>query len=587
MICSPPPHRAVFAMVCLAIFGLINLANGQSWTNVAQGQSVGSFFGIASSGTKMVAVGIDGRIATRDIQSGNWTIQIFPGDPDFRAVVYAGGQFVAVREKGEIRTSPDGINWTLRSSGSTSDLRAIIHDGSKYIVAGQSGTILTSSNAVSWTSRNSGSSIFFNSLSYSGSRYIAVGGFGIRWSSDTINWFAPSAAPPSISFEASTWTGSRFIAGGLGSGSTATLYWSSDGSSWSLLNSQVKGNIEAAITVGTDIYITGDNAFVMRSQDNGQSWSNIYPNPSGSEYFMSLAADAQNLIVAGFNHNVFVKSHSGATNPTPTPTPTPSPTPPTSVSSDLTILVAKYGAEGVFSDVRELLQQQVSENSLQIHVRNDTMGGDPIFGVSKNLLVQYATSAGSFEVTVPEWETLRIPDSGHNPINGGGQNPIDQIGANVSKQKIVEFGDFQPTITTDSVSTRVQINWFAEDKLKFQVLRSTDLISWNNFGGEITGGGFDTAISFIPTDSQGFFKIVRSGDNVINARYGADTTFVDVTGYVSNLQKTSPAGFVVSNGSLGGDPLFGKVKNLEVTIAKADGIYLYIAREGSLLDLRQ
>ena len=572
-------------MVCLPA----PRASAQSWANWAQGQTIGSFFGVAASGTTTVAVGIDGRIATRNNQTGNWTVQTFAGDPDFRAVIYAAGQFVTVREGGEVRTSVDGINWTLRTSGTTNDLRAIIHDGSKFVVAGQNGTILTSSNGASWTARNSGTTTFFNSLAYSGARYVAVGGYGIRWSTDAVTWTAPASPPPSISFEASTWTGSRFIAGGLGSGSTATLYGSADGSSWALLNSQVKGNVEAAVTVGSDVYIAGDNTFVMRSQDNGQTWTSIYTNATGSEYFMALAYDAQSLIAAGFNHNVWARSLTGAPDPTPTPTPTPtpSPTPPPATSSDLTILVGRYGADGVFADVRQLLQQSVINNALTIQVGNHTMGGDPIFGVGKNLFVQYSTSAGSFEVTVQEGGTLSIPNGNHSPIGGGSQNPVVPITSGVTKQKIAEYQPFVPEMAMDPATSRVQISWFAEDKLKFQVQTATDLASWTNFGGEITGGGFDTSISFTRTNPQAFFKIVRSGDNVIAARYGAETTFVDVRGYVANLRQTQPTGFRVSNSALGGDPISGKTKTLEVTISKSDGVYRYTAREGSTLDLRQ
>lgn len=564
-------------------------AAAQGWANLAQGQTIGSFFGVASSGATTVAVGIDGRIAARNNQTGHWTVQTFAGDPDFRAIIYAAGQFVTVREGGEIRTSVDGINWTLRSSGTTNDLRAIIHDGIKFVVAGQNGTIITSSNGVSWTARNSGSTTFFNSLSFSGSRYIAVGGYGIRWSTDAVTWTAPASPPPSISFEASTWTGSRFIVGGLGFGSTATLYGSSDGSSWALLNSQVRGNVEAAVTIGSDVYIAGDNTFVMRSQDNGQTWTNIYTAASGSEYFMALAYDAQNLIAAGFNHNVWARSLTGAPDPTPipTPTPTPSPTPPPATSSDLTILVGRYGADGVFTDVRQLLQQAVVNNTLTIQVGNHTMGGDPIFGVVKDLFVQYSTSAGSFEVTVQEGGTLSIPNGNGSPIGGGSQSPVVPITSGVTKQKITDYQPFVPTMTMDAVTSRVQISWFAEDKLKFQVQTATDLVSWTNFGGEITGGGFDTSISFTRTNPQAFFKIVRSGDNVITARYGAETTFVDVTGYVTNLRQTQPTRFRVSNSVLGGDPISGKTKTLEVTISKSDGVYRYTAREGSTLDLRQ
>ena len=573
------------ALVCLPA----ERASAQSWANWGQDQTIGSFFGVASSGTTTVAVGIDGRIATRNNQTGNWTVQTFAGDPDFRAVLYAAGQFMTVRERGEIRTSVDGINWTARTSGTTNDLRAIIHDGNKFVVAGQNGTILTSSNGVSWTARNSGTTTFFNSLSFSGSRYVAVGGFGIRWSLDGITWVAPSSPPPSISFEASTWTGSRFIAGGLGFGSTATLYGSADGSSWSLLNSQVKGNVESAVTIGSDIYIAGDNAFVMRSQDNGQTWTNIYTDATGSEYFMALAYDTQNLIAAGFNHNVWARPLAGVPDPdpTPTPTPTPSPTPPPATSSDLTILVGRYGADGVFADVRQLLQQAVANNALTMKVGNHTMGGDPIFGVVKDLLVQYSTSAGSFEVTVEEGGTLSIPNGNGSPIGGGSQSPVVPITSGVTKQKITDYQPFVPTMTMDAVTSRVQISWFAEDKLKFQVQTATDLVSWTNFGGEITGGGFDTSISFTRTNPQAFFKILRSGDNVVTARYGAESTFVDVTGYVTTLRQTQPTGFRVSSSALGGDPIFGKTKTLEVTISKSDGVYRYTAREGSTLDLRQ
>ncbi|MBJ7397069.1 MAG: hypothetical protein JHC76_13610, partial [Akkermansiaceae bacterium] len=131
----------------------------QTWTDWKNGQSIGSFFGVALSPSATVAVGIDGRISTRNNLTGVWTIQTFTGDPDFRDVLFANGQFVTVREAGGIMTSPNGITWTTRSSGTTSDLRAVIWDGTKYVIAGQSGKILTSPDGVTWTSRNSGSSL--------------------------------------------------------------------------------------------------------------------------------------------------------------------------------------------------------------------------------------------------------------------------------------------------------------------------------------------------------------------------------------------------------------------------------------------
>jgi hypothetical protein len=293
-----------------AITLLLSVAPALSatWTNINNSQSIGSFFGIAGTSSETVAVGIDGRISTRNNSTGTWTIQTFTGNPDFRDVIYANGQYVTVREGGGVMTSLDGLSWTNHSSGTTNDLRALLWDGSSYFAAGQNGTILNSTDGSTWTARTSGVTTFFNSISYSGSRYVAAGGFGIRVSSDGFSWSAPTVAPPSISFEASTWTGSQFIVGGLGFGSTATLYGSVDGLTWSLLNSTIKDNVESAITVGGVTYITGainggGNGFVYSSTD-GTNWQSTYPTPNGGEFFMDITTNGTSLIAAGFNHNV-------------------------------------------------------------------------------------------------------------------------------------------------------------------------------------------------------------------------------------------------------------------------------------------
>ena len=103
----------------------------------------------------------------------------------------------------------------------------------------------------------------------------------------------------------------------------------------------------------------------------------------------------------------------------------------------------------------------------------------------------------------------------------------------------------------------------------------------------MTGGGFTTEITWEPSNDKAFYRLVRSGDYVIEAKYGADTTLRDVTSYVTSLKQTYNGSFVVSNSRLGGDPIFGKVKTLYVTIAKPDGVYLYTAREGATINLNQ
>jgi hypothetical protein len=158
-----------------------------------------------------------------------------------------------------------------------------------------------------------------------------------------------------------------------------------------------------------------------------------------------------------------------------------------------------------------------------------------------------------------------------------------------TKRLISEHRPFNPDIWKDQASNRMYLAWFAEDRLKYRVQTATDLGStnWTNFGGEMTGGGFDTTIYFTPTNQQVFYRIVRSGDHVIEAKYGAESTFRDVTSFVTSLHQSSTNGFTVGNHTLGGDPIFGKVKTLFVTISKADGTYEYSGREGTTLDLRR
>ena len=279
----------------------------QAWANWNNGQKIGSFYAVAGTATETVAVGIDGRIATRNNGTGVWTIQTFTGDPDFRAIVYANSQYVVVREKGAIMTSPDGINWTQRTSPTTSNLLGLFWDGHQYLAGGDHGTILTSPDGIHWTNRVSGSDISFYSFSYSGSRYVAVGNDGICISTDSVTWTAPATQweMEHIPFTACTWTGTEFLACGLGLDKFPTIYTSPDGDSWTLRDTTVKASLRAATTINRTIYITGDNV-IKKSTDGGTTWTDTYVNMTGNNnLFMGLTFDGRNLIAVGFNHNVW------------------------------------------------------------------------------------------------------------------------------------------------------------------------------------------------------------------------------------------------------------------------------------------
>jgi hypothetical protein len=75
----------------------------------------------------------------------------------------------------------------------------------------------------------------------------------------------------------------------------------------------------------------------------------------------------------------------------------------------LEIISAIYGFQTQTADVTQLLQSDVTNNSLNINVNNSTMGGDPAFGHVKSLTVIYQYAGSQLTKTVSEGQTLTLP----------------------------------------------------------------------------------------------------------------------------------------------------------------------------------
>ena len=276
-------------------------SNWQYWNS---GQQLGSFYAVAGTDKETVAVGIDGRIATRDNATGKWTVQTFTGDPDFRAIVHAQNQYVIVREKGSIMTSPDGLQWTLRNSPTTENLLGLFWDGHQYLAGGDHGTILSSPDGVTWTPRAAETKISIYSFAFSGNGYVAAGNDGVCTSKDSITWTEPAKAPTWVPFTACVWTGSEFLACGLGLDRNPTIYTSPDGQEWTLRDWTIKASLRAAAAINGTVYVAGDSV-IAKSTDGGTTWTNTFTNAGPNKLFMGLATNGSYLIAAGFNHNVW------------------------------------------------------------------------------------------------------------------------------------------------------------------------------------------------------------------------------------------------------------------------------------------
>ena len=82
------------------------------------------------------------------------------------ALLYAGSQFVAVGEFGNIATSPDGAVWTERSRATSNNLRGLAYGNGVFVAVGNNGTNMTSANGTLWVGHDSGTNRNLREVTY-------------------------------------------------------------------------------------------------------------------------------------------------------------------------------------------------------------------------------------------------------------------------------------------------------------------------------------------------------------------------------------------------------------------------------------
>lgn len=159
------------------------------WSTRTSGQTT-ALRGVAAGAGALVAVGDTGLIIRSSDAGVTWAPPTVPtsvgvATTTFRAVIFAGGQFVAVGQdqiglvlSTVIVTSPDGTTWTRRDVPYTQSARAITYTGSRYIVGGGTSTILTSTDAIAWTAETSNNAGLVLGLANSSAGTVAVGSAG-------------------------------------------------------------------------------------------------------------------------------------------------------------------------------------------------------------------------------------------------------------------------------------------------------------------------------------------------------------------------------------------------------------------------
>jgi hypothetical protein len=270
--------------------------------------SSNGLFGLAWSGSLLVAVGLDGTVLTSP-DGIHWTAQAWDAYNTLVDVAWAGTQFVAVGIGGMILTSPDGTTWTTRKSGPSWEalqgiarsgstlvaisaslptvytspdgitwtehggvapqaLLAVRWGGSQFVACGYSGTIITSPNGVTWTVRTAPTADNLVCVVWSGSQFVAGGLHGtILTSPDGVRW-TTRLSPTTNEINALAWSGSRFI----GVVNTGEVVTSTDGISWVIQPSATSNRLLDVTWAGSMFVAVGDWGTIVTSPD-GLSWT--------------------------------------------------------------------------------------------------------------------------------------------------------------------------------------------------------------------------------------------------------------------------------------------------------------------------
>ena len=282
----------------------------------------------------------------------NWFVQTWPNG-NTRAVnglAYGAGLFVAVCERAEIWTSPDGTNWTQRVSpqtGSSFKLAAVTYRPDVGFAAvgdavSSLAEIETSPDGISWSLQATGVPAFsLNGITWGyvtnadlsvTTNFVAVGGKSsgtpligtITTSPDGTNWTTQISGPGGVNTTSRLFgTAFRPGVGYIAAGAGAVIQYSTDGTNWSASYSDlaVPGNDFAGATYASDLgyFIgVGSSGMVETSPADGGpgTWTgefagrpeNLTGIARGSANFVAVG----NVVPYGAHYAVVLTSSSGS-----------------------------------------------------------------------------------------------------------------------------------------------------------------------------------------------------------------------------------------------------------------------------------
>lgn len=307
--------------------------------NTRANTSVGNFYALAASPTKVIAVGQSTTTSTGPVATStngaDWTPTVLGNNQHAFGAVWDGNQFLVAGEdydfttpagwRGCVFTSPTANSgtWTRRIF-TGSRLNGVAYGNGVHVAVGDDGTIRRSiDGGVNWTPSTSGTPNRLTCVSFGGGRFVAVGydyfyveppATGGRYnglvcvltSTDGQTWTNTSAGAglePWQDFRSVKWTHDRFLASGFyGSVKTSTNL----GVSFS--TTRVQREETPAFAYGNGIWFAAginwdaSEADVDLVSADGVNWTNL-TTPSLDDRNAAIFFN-NTFITAGMNHSI-------------------------------------------------------------------------------------------------------------------------------------------------------------------------------------------------------------------------------------------------------------------------------------------
>ena len=199
-----------------------------------------------------------------------WTEQAPTTGISLNAITYAANQFVALGDKQDGLTSPDGVTWTRRDiiwDGSI--INGIAYGAGQFVAAVDNfREIYTSPNGVSWRRRDSGTTYEFESITYGAGQFVAGTVLGeIYTSPDGVTWTKQTSGATNT-LTAVTYGAGQFVAGTV----LGEIYTSPDGVTWTRQSLGARRSINGIAYGAGLIVAVGRGGLILTSPD-GVTWT--------------------------------------------------------------------------------------------------------------------------------------------------------------------------------------------------------------------------------------------------------------------------------------------------------------------------